>query len=241
MVVPSSPGSWWGSLLWLLALAALSFGVAWLSGTRAHLRKGPYVPLLLGVTAALAVGYVAWLDVGAVDVLTARWGWGLVGGVVIALALMAPARRQPVDRPVHGGRRVSALAWEGVVYGAVEGVLLSALPPYMAWQAVEAAGWDGTAGAVARWTLPVLAGAAVIVIHHLGYWSCRNRILVPITLALSVLSVGFLLTGSWLTPAIAHIGLHGVLIVHGSEMPPHERPATREPAASAVASLPRAA
>jgi hypothetical protein len=224
MPVPTSTASWWVSLLWLIALAAGSFGVAWLSGTRLHIRKGPYVPLLLAVTVAFVGGYLAWLDVDVTDVVTARWGWGIVAGVAIAALLVRPAQRQPVDHPLVGRARVAALGWQGVAYGAAEGLLLSALPPFMAWQLVHSLGWSGAPGAVARWTLPVLAGAAVIVIHHLGYWSCRNRILVPITLALSVLSVGFLVTGSWLAPVIAHIGLHGVLIVHGSEMPPHDRP-----------------
>jgi hypothetical protein len=232
MIVPTSAAPWWASLIWLLALAAVAFAVAWLSGSRAHIRRGPYVALLFTVTAAFAAGYVAWLDVDAMDVLTARWGWGILAGVLIAALLIGPARRQPVDHPVVGRARARAIGWEGVVYGAAEGALLSTLPPFIAWQMVHAAGWGGAGGAVGRWTLPVLAGAAVIVIHHLGYWSCRNRILIPITLALSVLSVGFLVTGSWLVPVVAHIGLHTVLIVHGSEMPPHERPVSARPAST---------
>jgi hypothetical protein len=109
----------------------------------------------------------------------------------------------------------------------------------MAWQMVHAAGWTGTAGFVARWTLPLLASAAVIVIHHLGYWNYRNSMLVPITLALSVQTLGFLLTGSWLAPVITHILLHGVLILHGSEMPPHDRP--RDHATRMTAGLQQAA
>jgi hypothetical protein len=170
---------------------------------------------------------MAWLGVGVWDVLTTRWAWGLLVGVVVGLLLVVPASRQPVDRPLHGRPLSRALVSEGVVYGSAEGVLLSALPPFIVWQMVYALGWSGTAGAVARWALPVLAAAAVIVIHHLGYWSCRNRILVPITAALSVLTTGFLVTASWLAPAIAHIFLHFALLVRGSEMPPHERPASR--------------
>ena len=230
MVVPTSAASWWGSLIWLLALAVVGFAVAWLSGTRVHIRRGPYVALLFAVTAAFAAGYVAWLDVDVADVVAARCEWGIVVGLVIAGLLAGPARHQPVDHPVVGRARARAIGWEGIVYGAAEGVLLSALPPFIAWQMVHSAGWGGAGGAVVRWTLPVLAGAVVIVIHHLGYWSCRNRILLPITIALSLLSVGFLVTGSWLVPVVAHIGLHTVLIVHGSEMPPHERPVSAAPA-----------
>lgn len=171
-----------------------------------------------------AAGYVTWLGVDVSELITRRWGWGLVGAVIAAALLILPATRQPVDRPLHGRSLSAALVWEGVVYGTTEGVLLSALPPFIAWQMVHSLDWSGTAGGVARWALPILAAAAVIVIHHLGYWNCRNRILIPITFGLSLLTTGFLVTASWLTPAIAHTFLHTTLLVHGSEMPPVDRP-----------------
>jgi hypothetical protein len=85
----------------------------------------------------------------------------------------------------------------------------------------------------------VLAAAIVIVVHHLGYWSCRNKILIPITLALTVLTVAFLATGSWIAPALAHVVVHATLIVRGSEMPPHAR--ATEALAHDQLVLPRAA
>ena len=224
MPIPTSPAAWWGSLIWLLGLTVAAFGVAWLSGTRLQIRKPAYIPLLLAVTAALAAGYVAWLGIGFADVLTARWGWGIVAGIVAGGLLIVPASHQPVDRRTSGRQRAVALGWEGAVYGIAEGVLLSALGPFMVWQAVHSLGWSGTPGGLARWTLPVLAAAAVVVIHHLGYWNYRNRILVPIALGLTVLTVAFLLTGSWIAPALGHIVVHTTLILRGSEMPPQGRP-----------------
>jgi hypothetical protein len=208
----------------LIVVAVAAFGVAWLSGTRLHIRKGPYIPLLFAVTAGVSAGYVAWLGADVREIVLARWGWGLLVGMVVAAALARPARRQPVDRPVEGRQRSIALGWEGIVYGTAEGVLLSALPAFVAWQLVESAGWSGTSGFVARWTLPVVASTAVIVIHHLGYWNYRNRRLIPVTLALTVQTMGFVITGSWLAPVMTHILLHSVLIIHGAEMPPHDRP-----------------
>lgn len=224
MPVPISAASWWGSLLWLVGVAVVAFGIAWLSGTRLAIRKGPYIPALLVVSVALGAGYVAWVDVGFRDVLTARWGWGVAAGLVIGLLLMGPASRQPVERSLQGSQRTWALAWEGVVYGTGEGLLLSAVPAFIGWQMVHSLGWSGTSGAIARWTLPLLAAAAVVVIHHLGYWNFRNRILVPVTLAMTVQTLGFLVTASWLAPVVTHIVLHAFLVVHGSDMPPNDRP-----------------
>ena len=89
---------------------------------------------------------------------------------------------------------------------------------------VQALGWRGFPGAIGWWALPIVAAATVILIHHLGYWSCRNVILLPITLGLTVLTVGYLVTASWIAPALGHIFMHFVATIYGVEMPPHERP-----------------
>lgn len=225
MIVPSHEPAWWGSLIWLIGVAAASFVVAWLPGTRLRIRRPYYVPLLFLTTAGLTVGYLAWLGAGYREVATTRWGWGLLAAFGCALLLSKPIAHQPVTRHVSGRQLRWELVWEGGVYGTAEGVLLSALPPFITWQLVHSLGWEGTGGAIARWTLPVLAAAAVVVIHHLGYWSCRNRILLPITLGLSVLTIAFLLTGSWIAPALGHILMHTQITRQGTEMPPQERPA----------------
>jgi hypothetical protein len=233
--VPTREAAWWGSLLWLGGLTAAAFVVAWASGTRRlPIRRTAYVPILFFVTAALAVGYVAWLGIGVVDVVGNAWGWGVVAAFVAAAVIAKPMSRQPVDRERPHGRRLAfELVWEGGVYGIAEGVLLSALPPFMTWQTVHALGWtgDGVAATAARWALPIAAGATVVVVHHLGYWNCRNVILVPITLALTVLTVGFLVTGSWVAPALGHVFMHVEATLHGAEMPPKQRPAMATEAA----------
>jgi hypothetical protein len=239
MPVPTDEPVWWGSLIWLIGVTAVAFGIAWLSGTRLRIRRPWYVPMLFALTAGLAVGYVAWLGVDVSAVVTARWGWGLLAAALAAILLYAPMRRQPVTRHVQGRQLRWELLWEGGVYGVAEGVLLSALPPYITWQMVHALGWTGAGGAVARWGLPIVAAAAVVIIHHLGYWDCRNMILLPITLALSVLTIGFLVTGSRIAPALGHVFMHFEATTHGVEMPPVERPvnaaADRRTRARAVA------
>ena len=223
MIVPTHEPAWWGSLLWLGGVALAAFLIAWLSG-RLQLRRSHYVPLLFALTAALTVGYVAWLGVGFGSVVGVHWGWGLLAAAIAPVLLYKPMLHQPVTRHVEGRQLRWELVWDGGVYGVAEGVLLSALPPYITWQMVHALAWTGTWGAVARWGLPMVASAAVVVIHHLGYWNCRNTILVPITLGLSVLSAGFLITSSWIAPALGHVFMHVEATTHGVEMPPVERP-----------------
>jgi hypothetical protein len=228
MPVPSSSVPWWGSLVWLVAVAGIAFLVAWVTGTRLRIKRSVYIPMLFVTTAVLAVGYVAWLGIEAGELVTARLGWGVLAGIGAGLLLARAIKRQPVDRHVPRHDLPAILLWEGVVYGTAEGVLLAGLPAFIAWQMVHSTGWTGVGGAVARWAIPLLAAAAVIVIHHLGYWNCRNRILVPITLGCSVLTTVYLVTASFLAPAVGHIVMHFGAVLHGVEMPPKERPTSAE-------------
>ena len=65
----------------------------------------------------------------------------------------------------------------------------------------------------------------VIVVHHLGYWEYRNRMLRPIAVGCGLMSVGYLVTGSPLTPMVAHVISHVSAIQRGVELPPHQRDA----------------
>jgi hypothetical protein len=226
MVTPSTSMPWVGSLLWLLALALASFGVSWIAANRQGMRRTSYVAVLTLVTAGLTVGYVGWLGVGARELLLSRWGWGLLAAPVSAAFLVVGMTKLPVVRQFRGARLGAALLWEAVVYGVAEGVLLSALPVLMTWQLVHSLGWSGQAGAVARWTLPIVASVAVIVVHHLGYWEYRNRLLVPISLGCGLLSVGYLVTASPVGPTLGHVLCHASSLLHGAELPPHAHAAS---------------
>ena len=232
MPIPASPASWVGSLWWLVAVAAASFAVSWLAATRLQMPRTPYIAVLTVMTAVLSVGYVWWLDVTAADLVTSRWMWGLIVAPLSAAFLIVGMTKLPVSQrlhdfsqQLHGWRLTRALLWEGVVYGTAEGILLSVLPVFITWQMVNSLGWSGVAGGMARWTLPIAASAIVIIVHHLGYWEYRNRLLVPITVGCGMLSVGYLATASLIAPTLGHILAHGTGLVRGVELPPHPRPA----------------
>jgi hypothetical protein len=115
--------------------------------------------------------------------------------------------------------------WEGLLYGAAEGLLLSALPVLVAWQSFHLLGWTKTtAGAVGAGGLAIAASAAVIWIHHLGYREFRSNraILLPV-LACGLLSLAYLLTRSPIAPAGGHVLLHVGMELRGVAMPPYSQ------------------
>ena len=215
--------SWLGALGWLAAIAAASFLVAWALTGLLGVRRTPYIAALALVTGGLTVGYLAWSDTSLGGFATNHWGWGLAGAAVAGAILAILSRHQPSGPGQQGWRLGATLAWEGVVYGMTEGLLLSVLPVLVTWQAFAAHGWTSGIGK------PLVAGIAamgaslaVIVIHHLGYRGFHTRAaLGPVMVGCGLLSLAYLLTASPLAAVGGHLLLHAALNLRGTEMPPY--------------------
>ena len=233
--------SWLGALGWLTAIAAASFLVAWVLTSRLGVRRTPYIGALALLTGGLTWGYLAWSDTSLSSFAANRWGWGLAGAAVAGALLARLSRHQPRGPRPQGWRLTASLAWEGVVYGSTEGLLLSVLPVLVTWQAFAAHGWtSGIGKPLVAGIVAMAASLAVIVIHHLGYRGFRSRAaLAPVMVGCGLLSLAYLLTASPLAAVGGHIVLHTALSLRGTEMPPyatggphivslsHQRPVTK--------------
>jgi hypothetical protein len=224
-IVPTAATSisWLGALGWLTAIVAASFLVAWILTSRLGVRRAPYILALALVTGGLTWGYLAWSDTSLASFASNHWGWGLVGAAVAGAILARLSRHQPGGPRPQGWRMAATMAWEGVVYGTTEGLLLSVLPVLVTWQAFAAQGWtSGIGGSLAGGIVAMAASLAVIVIHHLGYRGFHDRAaLAPVMVGCGLLSLAYLLTASPLAAVGGHIVLHTALTLRGTEMPPY--------------------
>ena len=181
---------------------------------------------ILGLTVvALGAGYLAWSGTSLSELVRSRWGWGLVAGVVAA-GVTAPLVRRIPSRPHPVGVRLGeVLAWEGIVYGSSEAALLATLPVLAVWQAMSDLGWTEAGWErVASGTMAIAGALLVIFVHHLGYTEFRSRAAKPKLVGALVTcgfqALAFLLTGSIVAPVVAHIVLHGQMILRGVQLPP---------------------
>jgi len=190
-----------------------------------HVTRTPYVAILTLVALALGAAYLAWSGTALEDVLIEDWGLGIVAGLVTAAIVIPMVRRLPAHPHPAGGGLLGAFAWEGVVYGLGEGILLATLPVLTVWHAAADLGWtQGTGAKVGAGALAIVGSLVAIAIHHLGYAEFRTAAARPklagALVGCGLQAVAFLLTGNVLAPVVAHIALHFQLILRGSEMPP---------------------
>ena len=212
---------------WLGAGMAVAFLVPYLLADRIGLQRDAYY----GVYAASVVGlFVAWSrDTGqSVRGMCARhWRLAVVLGLLAGGAMAFIAIRQDVSGPHPGGLTlIGAIAWRGVVYGAADGLLLSAFPILLVFVALKNTKLRKRAGGViAVGAVALVASLAMTAVYHAGYSDFRSsKLSKPITGDL-VWSIPTLATLNPVGAPIAHVGLHVSAVFHNYNsnlfLPPH--------------------
>lgn len=209
-------------------IAASAFLVTWVLTDLLRIPREPYIAMLLAVALGLGVWYVAWSGTSVSEPFSSDPGWGLAAGLIAAAIALPLIRRIPPHPHAVGTRLVGLMLWEGVFYGIAEAVLLSTLPVLAVWQALVDLGWTGSVWAdIGSGAIAIMGALLVILVHHLGYAEFRTKAGRPALFgALGICglqAVAFLVTGNALAPVLAHIVLHGQLLMRGDELPPAMR------------------
>jgi membrane protease YdiL (CAAX protease family) len=217
-------GSHWA---WLAGGFVLAFAVPFVLADRLEIERDLYYGLYALSVAAL---FVAWArstgyDLGAA--VARRWPWAVGLGVLVGAILAFQLVRNETATPRSEGLDlVAAVLWRGVVYGAADGLMLSAFPILVVFAALAGSRLDrGLAGKVAIGAVSLVASLAMTAAYHAGYSDFRSgKVAKP--LAGDVLwSVPTLVTLNPVGAPIAHVGLHVSAVVHSPDtetyLPPH--------------------
>jgi hypothetical protein len=187
--------------------------------------------LFYGVYAVAVLALVgAWARATAYDLRAAvarRWAWAVGLGVLCGAVLAAMVVRTDAATARPDGLKLAgAVLWRGVVYGATDGLLLSAFPILVVFAAFAGSrlrthlGGRLVIGAVA-----LLASLAMTGVYHAGYSDFRSgKLRKPLTGDV-VWSVPTLVTLNPIGAPIAHVGLHVSAVLHSYQtktfLPPH--------------------
>lgn len=150
-------------------------------------------------------------------------GLGLLFGGVLALLVV---RTEPATAGPHGLELAAAVLWRGIVYGAADGLLLSAFPILVVVAATRGSRVRRRyRGRVLIGAVALLASLLMTTVYHLGYADFRSaKLAKPVTGDL-IWSVPTLITLNPVGAPIAHAGLHVAAVLHAYDtdtyLPPH--------------------
>jgi hypothetical protein len=222
------PRPWQHQLLWVLGFAAYGFIDSALFAGLLGLERRLFLIPHVGLTAALALAYLRWNGVSLRRLLTRRWKAGLLWAVVFSAVSLTKVFSHPASTIANGWQLALDILWSGAAYGITDAVLLTVLPVIAVSRAFSAAGWSRSSAGRAGMRIAALAATMVIAFtYHFGFPEYRDR---PADLwgaayGNGVMTVGYLVSGSVLTPLGSHVVVHVAAVLRGpgtsTLMPPH--------------------
>jgi hypothetical protein len=206
---------------------AVGFAVPFLFADLLRLPRDLYY----GIYAVVVVGFfLLWTRATGqrLDLMVRRrWRLAVALGVGLALVLgVVVVLTEPASTGPRGVALVGAVLWRGVIYGAVDGLLLSVFPILAVFAATEGSRLRrhrlGTMGVGA---LALLTSLLMTAVYHLGYGEFRSAKLVKPVAGDIGWSVPTLVTLNPIGAPVAHAGMHVAAVMHAYDtetfLPPH--------------------
>ena len=214
-------------LAWLLGGMAVAFLAPFLVADRLDVQRDLYLVVYVAAVAGLFLGWAHDTGQSLHEMVTRHWRLAVGLGVVFA-AIGAAIAVVAEDGSSHPGgiKFIAAVLWRGIVYGAADGLLLSAFPIVLVFAALKDSRLrQRVGGLIAVGTIAMVASLAMTAVYHAGYGDFRGAKLRKPVAGDLVWSLPTLATLNPVGAPIAHIGVHVGAIVHNYEtdlfLPPH--------------------
>ena len=212
---------------WLAGGTALSFLIPFVLADQIELQRDLYYGLYGLAAVGLFLGWARDTGQSLKEMAARRWRWTIGLGVIFAgiSVLIVVGTEDSTSHP-DGLGFIGAIFWRGLVYGAVDGLLLSAFPILVVFAAFANSRYrQRRAGTIAVGAIALAASLLITATYHLGYSDFRSdKLRKPLTGDL-VWSVPTLATLNPIGSPIAHAGLHVAAVIHSYEtdvfLPPH--------------------
>lgn len=157
--------------------------------------------------------------------LIGPWRLGLVGVAAATALLMYNIMGHPASAVPEGAELVGTLIWVGLMYGAIDGLLLNVMPVLAVQRAWSGETPPSRKERLIRGLLALAASIFVTVAYHLGFTEFHGPALLMVIFGMIIITSVYLLTGSPLAAVAMHVIMHIAAVLHGMEttlqLPPH--------------------
>jgi hypothetical protein len=221
------PASEWG---WLAFGVVVAFGIPFVFADLLDVSRDLYYGVYMASVAAFVATWARRSELDVRALVRRRWRWAVVLGALCAAVLsFMVVRTETATRHPHGLELAAALVWRGLLYGATDGVLLSAFPILAVFCAFKGRPLlRRLRGKLAVGALALAASLAFTAVYHLGYPEFRGDMLRKPVAGDLVWSVPTLVTLNPVGSPIAHAGMHVSAVLHSYDtetfLPPHGDP-----------------
>lgn len=210
---------------WTLTAAVAGLASSALFSSLLGWSRARFVGAWLVVASAVVVWYLRASGTRPMVQLTRRAAAGLLAGAIAAAWLTWTVLRQPGGAAPGGGELLTALLWLGVVYGAVDALILSVLPVLTLYGTVPEAELRQPGSRLRHAGIALAGSLLVTAAYHVGFREFQGAALIQPLIGNAVITIAYLASGSPIAPLLAHSAMHVAAVLHGPEaalqLPPH--------------------
>jgi hypothetical protein len=201
---------------WFAIGAVVAFLVPFVGVSLLDFQHDLYYLAYFAATAVLLVGYIRLEHVDVRRVLVHAWPWSLTLGVVVGLLQMWNVLGEDATARPAGAYFVFEFVWRGVAYGAVDALLLTVFPGFVAYSVLR----GRVGGLLGKLRFTAIALPLILLItatYHLGYPQYREDGIGSPEFGNTMISVPMLATANPIGSLVAHATMHATAVTHAYE------------------------
>ena len=211
-------------LIWIVFGALVGFGASFIFGDLLTLPIDVYYLVYFVIILIFFSTYITKTKLNIKDWCSKRLVWSIFLGLIFGALMVQNVLSRPETERFSGPYLAWLIFWRGLVYGVIDGLLLSSFPWIITWRAFDVSKkpvGKKIAFGVLAWLLILVVTTA----YHLGYADFRSKKIIQPIIGNTLISVPTLVTANPIGSPITHTIMHIAVIIHCPKtelfLPPH--------------------
>jgi hypothetical protein len=211
-------------LIWIALGAVIGFAASFIFGDLLTLPVDLYYLIYFAIIFVFFIVYIKKTQFNLREWFSKRLIWGIVLGVVFGGVMMFNVLSRPATEKITGPYLAWSIFWRGLVYGTIDGLLLSSFPWIVTWRSFNVQ--EKPLGK--KIAFGFLAWLFILVIttgYHVGYSDFRSKKVIQADIGNTIISLPTLLSSNPVGSPITHAMMHITAVIHSPKtelfIPPH--------------------
>lgn len=215
-----------GHLKWIVYGAIVGFGASFIFGDLITLPLDLYYLIYFGIVLAFFTIYIKKTQLNLKEWFSRRLVLGILLGLVFGALMVQNVLARPATENFTGPYLAWLIFWRGLIYGAIDGLLLSVFPWVVTWRAFDVSARPQEK----KIRFNLLAWVFVLAMttaYHLGYSDFRSKKIIEPNIGNTIISIPTFASANPIGSPIAHAIMHITAIIHSPKtdlfLPPHRK------------------
>ncbi len=215
-----------GHLKWIVFGALVGFGASFIFGDLITLPLDLYYLIYFTIVIIFFTIYIRKAQLNLREWFSRRLFWGILLGLIFGALMLKNVLSRSETEKFTGPYLAWLIFWKGLIYGAMDGFLLSSFPWIVTWRAFDVEKRP-LGKKIALSFLAWLFILALTTAYHLGYSDFRSKKIIQPNIGNTIISVPTLLSANPIGSPIAHAIMHIAAVIHSPKtelfLPPHRK------------------